>query len=206
MLIKKNAGFGKLGLMVIIIMILFGVSGCSRNTMDDVAKNTSENNQKSNEYNTQDYEEKAEEKTEEKAEEKTEEKAEEKAEEWADEKATEKAEEIMELCVDFFRKATEENRSLDLEETKKIVSRLGENGYSAVDSDNQVDMTQTEPVLAFCENVDTKKEAEITMVEVNYMDGIIIYDLHTEDGKVDVVRDYYRYENGGMQKNASESY
>lgn len=213
MIIKKMLAliskFGKQGLMVIFIMILFGVSGCRSNVIDDtvienvetnvnsdadsdmdinakskeeIQENISENNQKTNEYNIQIFEDRTEERTD------------------------EKAEEIMELCVDFFRKAAEENRSLDLEETKKVVNLLGENGYSAVDSDNQVDMTQTEPVLAFCENVDTKKEAEITMVEVNYMDGLIIYDLHTNDGKVDVVRDYYRYENGGMQKNASESY
>lgn len=122
------------------------------------------------------------------------------------EESQEDAEKIINICIDLYEKAAEENRLADLETIRGIVNRLGENGYPAVDSRNQVNMTEAEQVLEFCEKVDIQEEAEITILEVSYLGGFVKYDLHTKDGNVDVVRSYYRYENLRLQREVAGSY
>ena len=122
------------------------------------------------------------------------------------EESEEDADEIISVCIDLYEKAEEENKLADLETIRSIVNRLGENGYSAVDSRNQINMTEPEKVVEFCEKVDAQEEAEITILEVSYLGGLVKYDLHTKDGNVDVVRSYYKYENGNMKREVIGNY
>ena len=122
------------------------------------------------------------------------------------EDSKENAEEIINICIDLYKKAAEENKIADLETIRGIVNCLGENGYPAVDSRNQINMTEPEKVVEFCEKVDAQEEAEITILEVSYLGGFVKYDLHTKDGNVDVVRSYYKYENGDIQREVTGSY
>ena len=114
--------------------------------------------------------------------------------------------EIIEICSQLNKKTSEENKIADLEMIRIIVNQFGENGYPAVDSRNQIDMTEAEQVEWFCEMVDTQEEAEITIIEVSYLGGFVKYDLETKDGNVDVVRSYYKYENGNMKREVTGSY
>ena len=118
----------------------------------------------------------------------------------------ENEEEIINICIDLYDKAAEENKLDDLEIIRSIVNRLGENGYPAVDSRNQINMTEPEKVVKFCEKVDAQEEAEITILEISYLGGFVKYDLHTKDGNVDVVRSYYKYENGNMKREVIGNY
>jgi len=122
------------------------------------------------------------------------------------EEPQENAEEIINICIDFYKKAAEENKIADLETIRSIVNCLGENGYPAVDSRNQINMTEPEKVVKFCEKVDAQEEAEITILEISYLGGFVKYDLHTKDGNVDVVRSYYKYENGNMKREVIGNY
>ena len=122
------------------------------------------------------------------------------------EESEEDADEIISVCIDLYEKAEEENKLADLETIRSIVNRLGENGYSAVDSRNQINMTEPEKVVEFCEKVDAQEEAEITILEVSYLGGFVKYDLHAKDGNVDVVRSYYKYENGNMKREVIGNY
>ena len=122
------------------------------------------------------------------------------------EESEEDADEIISVCIDLYEKVEEENKLADLETIRSIVNRLGENGYSAVDSRNQINMTDPEKVVEFCEKVDAQEEAEITILEVSYLGGFVKYDLHTKGGNVDVVRSYYKYEDGGLQREVTGSY
>ena len=122
------------------------------------------------------------------------------------EQKDEETEKIIECCLELYEKAAEENKIADLEMIRSIVNRFGENGYPAVDSRNQIDMTEAEQVEWFCEKVDTQEEAEITIIEVSYLGGFVKYDLETKDGNVDVVRSYYKYENGNMKREVTGSY
>lgn len=118
----------------------------------------------------------------------------------------ENEEEIINTCLHLYENAAEENKIADLEVVRSIVNQFGENGYSAVDSKNQIDMTEAEQVVQFCERVDAKEEAKISIIEVTYLGGFVKYDLQTKDGKVDVFRSYYGYKNGNMQKEETGSY
>lgn len=123
-----------------------------------------------------------------------------------EQKDEEETEKMIECCLELYEKAAEENKIADLEMIRSIVNRFGENGYPAVDSRNQIDMTEAEQVERFCEKVDAQEEAEITILEVSYLGGFVKYDLHTKDGNVDVVRSYYKYENGDIQREVTGSY
>ena len=124
----------------------------------------------------------------------------------AKQKDEEETKKIIKCCLDLYEKAAEEKRNADWEMILSIVNRLGENGYPAVDSKNQINMTKAEQVVQFCEMVDAQEEAEITIIEVSYLGGFVKYDFNTKDGKVDVVRSYYKYQNGDMQREVTGSY
>ena len=121
-------------------------------------------------------------------------------------KDEEETEKMIECCLELYEKAAEENKIDDLETIRSIVNCLGENGYPAVDSRNQINMTEPEKVVEFCEKVAAQEEAEITIIEVSYLGGFVKYDLKTKDGNVDVVRSYYKYENGNMKREVTGSY
>ena len=110
------------------------------------------------------------------------------------------AEEIISACIDLYEEAGKKNRADDPETIQAIVSRLGENGYPAVDQFNQVNMSEACQVLEFCEKVDAREEAEITILEVDYSGGFVKYDLQAKDGNVDVTKSRYQFEDGVMQR------
>lgn len=171
MSLKRIVQFWRSGFIVISIMTLLSVSGCSDISSEEVPVVDSEDEVQVQQQNTQENEE-----------------------------------EIINICLHLYENAAEENKIADLEVVRSIVNQFGENGYSAVDSKNQVDMTQADQVVEFCEIVETQGEAEITIIEVGYSGGFVKYDLNTEDGKVNVVNTCYKYENGNMQREATISY
>lgn len=121
-------------------------------------------------------------------------------------KEQEEAEIFTELCRNLYEKAAKENKATDLEMIRSIADRFGENGYSAVDSRNQINMTNAQQVIQFCEAVETENEAELTIIEVTYQGGFVKYDLKTEAGNVDVTRSCYQYQYENMQKVFTGSY
>ncbi len=98
------------------------------------------------------------------------------------EESEEDADEIISVCIDLYEKAEEENKLADLETIRSIVNRLGENGYSAVDSRNQINMTEPEKVVEFCEKVDAQEEAEITILREVIGNYQAEYWNYTEEG------------------------
>lgn len=120
--------------------------------------------------------------------------------------AQENEEEIIDISMKLYEEAVVENKIADLEMVRSIVNQFGKNGYPAVDSRNQVDMAEAEQVVRFCERVEAKEEANISIIEVTYLCGFVKYDLRTKDGEVDVVRSCYGYKNGTMHKGETESY
>lgn len=110
------------------------------------------------------------------------------------------AEEIAEILSDIYTEAAGTNTLGSLDTMRRMVVRLGENGYAAIDSGNQVDMTGAEQVLAFCGAVKQKKNAEMTIIVITEL-GFREFDLKTENGKVNVVRGYYQYDRNGHLEN-----
>ncbi len=95
---------------------------------------------------------------------------------------------------------------LDLAVIKDIIKQLGEYGYTAIDGGNQVDMAQAERLIDFNRSVDGEKEDDITVIEVSDTGGFACYDLHTENGEVDVSKSYYAWEGAKVEKMAEGSY
>ena len=107
---------------------------------------------------------------------------------------------------DIYDEAVEANTLGSLETLRSIVARLGENGYVAVDSENQVDMAGAEQVMEFCKAVNEKKSATLTIIVIKDL-GFRKFDLKTEDGSVNIVRGYYQYDqNGCLQNRDTVSY
>lgn len=171
MSLKRIVQFWRSGFIVISIMTLLSVSGCSDISSEEVPVVDSEDEVQVQQQNTQENEE-----------------------------------EIINICLHLYENAAEENKMADFEVVRSIINQFGKNGYPAVDSRNQVDMTQADQVVEFCEIVETQGEAEITIIEVGYSGGFVKYDLNTKDGKVNVVNTCYKYENGNMQREATISY
>lgn len=113
---------------------------------------------------------------------------------------------IAEILSDIYEEAVDMNTLGSLDMMRRMVARLGENGYVAVDSGNQIDMTQAEQAFDFCKAVDEKEMDELTIIVVMEM-GIRKFDLKTEDGNVNIVREYYQYDqNGSLQNRSTVSY
>lgn len=116
------------------------------------------------------------------------------------------AERIAEILSDIYDEAADANTLGSLDIMRRMVIRLGENGYAAVDSGNQVDMTQPEQMIEFCRAVDKKETAELEIIVIMEM-GIRKFDLETKDGNVNIVRGYYQYDqNGGLKNKSTVSY
>lgn len=113
---------------------------------------------------------------------------------------------IAEILSDIYEEAVDMNTLGSLDMMRRMVARLSENGYVAVDSGNQIDMTQAEQAFDFCKAVDEKEMDELTIIVVMEM-GIRKFDLKTEDGNVNIVREYYQYDqNGSLQNRSTVSY
>ncbi len=113
---------------------------------------------------------------------------------------------VKEILCEIYDEAAEANDVGSLDTIQRMVARLGEHGYVAVDSANQVDMTRAEQAVDFCDAVDQKEDAKMTIIEVTEM-GFRKFDLQTEGGNVDIVRAYYQYdENGHLQERSTVNY
>lgn len=112
------------------------------------------------------------------------------------------AQNIGEMVRDIYDEAVNTNTLGSLAIMQRMVVRLGENGYVAVDSENQVNMTEANQVLKFCEIVDEKGNGELTIIVITEP-GFQKFDLKTENGDVNVVREYYQYDHNGRLQNIS---
>lgn len=112
------------------------------------------------------------------------------------------AESIAAVYRDIYEEVAETNAMGSLETLRRIVVRLGENGYVAVDSKNQIDMAGAERAVEFCKAVDEKKNEKLTIIVVEDL-GFRKFDLETENGNVNVVRGYYQYDQKGHLQNRS---
>lgn len=111
--------------------------------------------------------------------------------------ADREADPILEIGCRLFKNAEDEGRMEDLEMLRTIVNQFGENGYAAVDAKNQINMTEAQQVITFCGKVDAKEEGKLTLIKIKdedgTLDGIVRYDLRTENGVVEADVDYYKY-------------
>ena len=109
---------------------------------------------------------------------------------------------IAAIYRDIYDEAVETNTLSSLETLRRIVARLGEHGYVAVDSENQVDMAGAEQVIEFCKAVDEKKSATLAIIVIKDF-GFRKFDLKAEDGNVNIVRGRCQYDQDRCLQNRS---
>ncbi|MBC5690307.1 hypothetical protein H8S37_15430 [Mediterraneibacter sp. NSJ-55] len=98
------------------------------------------------------------------------------------------SERLAEKYRDVYEEA-EQMETLGTEETQKnILSVLGAEGYCAVDSENQINMTNEKSAEQFCEKASKGEKAEIPLLIVADNGGFVRYDLSCEEGKMEVDR------------------
>lgn len=90
------------------------------------------------------------------------------------------AEGIEAVYHDIYDGAVETNTLASPETKQCIVARLGENGYVAVDSENQVDMVRAEQAVEFYKVEDEKENTKPTIIMIKDF-GVMKFDLETED-------------------------
>ena len=116
------------------------------------------------------------------------------------------AEEILEICSKTYAKAEKEGKLDDLEMIRDLIKELGEKGFTAVDSENQVNMTEYEKLIQFSEKAEAKKNGRMTVVEVAKGGSCIIRNMETHDGIVNMIRSYCIYENGKLKQSSEDMY
>ncbi len=110
---------------------------------------------------------------------------------------------VLKLCQDIYAEETASHTVEEMQYTEMmqiIIQRLGEQGYPAIDSKNQIDMTQRERVLSFCNAVEQSKGAEVTILVLETPEKLYGYYLYTESGQVEVIKEYYQYNNECFEK------
>ncbi len=112
------------------------------------------------------------------------------------------AESIAAVYRDIYEEAAEADTLGSLETLRHVVARLGENGYVAVDSENQIDMVGAEQAAAFCKAVEQKKKGELSIVMVHDY-GFQKLVLKTKDGDVNISKGYYQYDEDGCLHNTN---
>lgn len=112
-------------------------------------------------------------------------------------------EDIISICLESYTKGDDRD---ELEVSRELVNTLGENGYTAVDSENQINMAEYEKMIQFCEKVETKESGRITIVEVVRRGNYIIRTMETNDGEVHIIRRYYVYEEGKLKLSSEDIY
>lgn len=116
------------------------------------------------------------------------------------------ADEVATIYCEAYEEMLESDETDELKIMRSIIKKLGENGYAAVDSENQIDMVCSEKVIKFCEQVEAKTIAEVTIIKVSYSGSFTKYNLETTEGKVEVTSSYYQYENGAVNNKSVVSY
>lgn len=118
--------------------------------------------------------------------------------------ASSKLNQIIQCCQKIYEKEYKEENSI--EEKRKIIECLGEAGYSTVDTENQIDMENSEQVEKFCKAAQNKKEAEVTVLLI--MDGgsLVCYDLTAKNDDINVERNSLYWKNHQMKVGDFEKY
>ena len=109
---------------------------------------------------------------------------------------------LSESCRGIFEEAARTDTTDTLETAARLVERIGESGYPAVDCQNQVNMVNGDRAVDFCRQAKAGKQAELTIFSVEYSGGLTQYDLQSDAGALSVTRSYYHFEDGELkQKN-----
>lgn len=118
----------------------------------------------------------------------------------------EKSLHIIDISLAAMKTQTENTSETKLAKIKRVIQRLEEQGYAAIDSKNQINMVCADQAIDFCQAVEEKRQDDFMLTVISDTFQWIIYDFHCADGAVTVARNIYQYEDGDMQLEESAVY
>lgn len=118
----------------------------------------------------------------------------------------EKSLHIIDISLASMETQTENTSETKLAKIKRVIQRLEEQGYAAIDSKNQINMVCADQAIDFCQAVEEKGQDDFMLTVISDTFQWIIYDFHCADGAVTVARNIYQYEDGDMQLEDSAVY
>lgn len=118
----------------------------------------------------------------------------------------EKSLHIIDISLAAMGTQTENTSETKLVKIERVIQRLEEQGYAAIDSKNQINMVCADQAIDFCQAVEEKGQDDFMLTVISDTFQWIIYDFHCADGAVTVARNIYQYEDGDMQLEDSAVY
>lgn len=118
----------------------------------------------------------------------------------------EKSLHIIDISLAAMGTQTENTSETKLAKIERVIQRLEEQGYAAINSKNQINMVCADQAIDFCQAVEEKGQDDFMLTVISDTFQWIIYDFHCADGAVTVARNIYQYEDGDMQLEDSAVY
>ena len=104
-----------------------------------------------------------------------------------------------EQLAEGFREIYEEERGRGEKDTlafqQQIIQAIGDQGYAAVDTDNQINMVNFGQIEDFCENTEQGEKDSVVFFCVTDEGGWIRYDLEAQNGNIEVTESSLQWEN-----------
>lgn len=114
--------------------------------------------------------------------------------------------ELAESYQDIYEAAVNSGALGNMEVMQSIIDRIGEAGYAAVDTENQINMANCEQAEQFCKQAQEKKEAGLTLIAVMQNADFIRYDFETADGKINIRRSTMNWKSGVPEEGYKNEY
>lgn len=116
-----------------------------------------------------------------------------------EERISKESEQLGEGFREIYEEKKDSGGKDTLEFRKQIIQAIGEQGYAAVDTDNQINMVHYGQIEDFCKSAQEGEEASAVFFCVTEEGGWIRYDLETQDGNMDVTESSLRWENNSPE-------
>lgn len=165
--------------IVLVIWMLFLMSGCTSETADHSADNSAMDNEESDLSDSGSG---------------------------AAADIMDESEQLAEEYGEVYRAALKDGALAQLDTIREIMESLGVSGYAVVDNENQINMIHPEVIREFDDSVKSGQSAETTLLIVTDDGGFVRYDLTVSDGVVQVGTSRISWENGVPQAEKLDSY
>lgn len=116
-----------------------------------------------------------------------------------EERISKESEQLAEGFREIYEEKKDSGGKDTLEFRTQIIQAIGEQGYAAVDTDNQINMVHYGQIEDFCESAEEGEEAATVFFCVTEEGGWIRYDLETQNGDIDVTESSLRWENNSPE-------
>lgn len=110
------------------------------------------------------------------------------------------------LYQDIYDRALKADNLDTLETYQEIISRLGDAGFCAADTDSQINMENSDQLENFLTDAQSGRTAEASTLLVTQGAGIVYYKFHTQEGDLHVQRCTLYWENESAKAGYYEAF